>query len=640
MKRSEIKKSVEDLLFKRVWRVRENSNQRFSHSALSWRLSGDLMSEFVLNEIYPKRIARAHRQGDLHIHNLYMGLAGYCCGWSLSDILLKGVGIPGQVCCRPPKHFSSALNQIANFFGAVSNEWSGAQALNSFDVLLAPFIREDSLSYKDVKQFLQGFISTLNLPTRWGGQTPFTNITFDLCVPDDLKDRPVLIGGELQKETYGAYLKEIEMLNSAFMEIMIAGNAEERVFTFPIPTYNITEEFEWTSPMADLLFEMTAKYGIPYFQNFIHSDLDPHAIRALCCHLRLELDQLKYRRMGFFGYGDHTGSLGVVTLNLPRIGYVAKSEKEFFKRAADAMDLAKEALEVKRKDLEKRVKMGLFPFTARYLDSFRCHFSTIGHIGCHEASLNLLHQGIETPKGRDFAVRLLYFMRERIKTYQIKTKNLFNLEATPAESCGFRFALLDKERYPAIHTSGHKEPYYTNSTLLPVGFTEDPFEALEHQEKLQPLYTGGTVFHAFLQERLTKDQARRLVKRVLEQYNIPYLTLTPTFSICSTHGYLNGEQRRCPQCRAQTEVYSRIVGYLTPINRWNRGKQEEYRERKEYQPKKSLMPLKKGKSQEVIHANIRELMASGYGQKQAVAIALTQARGGKRRSVQKKKKKR
>lgn len=582
----DIKKIVEDYLRAKTWKIKDNANQFYSYSSISWKVAGEAITEYTLNYVYPKRISDAHRSGDLHIHNLYMGIAGYCAGWSIENLLMRGIGIPWQINCAPPKHFDSALNQLANFFGVVTNEWAGAQAVNSLDVYLAPFIRYDGLSYKEVKQKLQGFIYTLNLPTRWGGQTPFTNITFDLKVPDDLAEKQVIIGGKLQKEKYKDFQKEVDMINRAFAEIMIEGNSQGRVFTFPIPTYNVTKDFEWDSPIADLIFEMTAKYGIPYFQNFIRSELDPHEIRAMCCHLRLDLTQLKYRRIGgFFGFADQTGSVGVVTINLPRVGYLARNEKDFFVRLAKLMDIARDSLEIKRKVVAENMKEGLLPFSEKYLGTLRMHFSTIGLVGMHEACLNFLGKGIETAEGKEFAIKVLNFMRDRLVQYQKQTGNIYNLEATPAESTAHRFAKIDKEKWPKIKTAGVKAPYYTNSTHLPVGYTDDVFEALKHQNDLQVLYTGGTILHTFLGERITKDAAKAFIKKVFENFDLPYITITPTFSICPEHGYLSGEHFKCPMCGKVAEVYSRVVGFLRPVQNWNIGKQEEFRQRLEYKIK-------------------------------------------------------
>lgn len=586
----DVKKIVEDYLRKITWKIRDNANQIFSYSSVSWKVAGEAITEYTLDHVYPSKISDAHRSGDLHIHNLYMGICGYCAGWSIQELLMRGVGIPWQVTCAPAKHFDSALNQIANFFGVVTNEWAGAQAVNSLDVFLAPFVRYDNLSYKEVKQKLQGFIYTLNLPTRWGGQTPFTNITFDLKVPDDLVLKPVIIGGKPQKEKYKDFQREVDMINRAFVEIMTEGNSEGRAFTFPIPTYNITKKFDWNSEIADLIFEMTAKYGIPYFQNFIRSKLDPHEIRAMCCHLRLELSKLKYRRIGgFFGFADQTGSVGVVTINMPRVGYLAKDEKNFFKRLGKLMDLARDSLEIKRKVVEENMKKGLLPFSQKYLGTLRAHFSTIGLVGMNEACLNFLGKGIASVEGKGFALKVLNFMRQKLVEYQKQTGHIYNLEATPAESTAYRFAKIDKEKYPKIKTAGVKVPYYTNSTLLPVNYTDDVFEALKHQNELQVAYTGGTIFHTFLGERITGKECKSLVKKILENFDLPYITITPTFSICLDHGYIKGEHFKCPtrlpdgqECGKVAEVYSRVVGFLRPVQNWNEGKQEEFRQRLEY----------------------------------------------------------
>lgn len=578
-----VKELVENFLCRKSWKSRENSNQKYSFSSVSWRLAGEVMIKYMLSEIYPKKISDAHLDGDIHIHNLYMGVVGYCCGWSVQDILMKGVGVPWQVSCAPPKHFGSALNQIANFFGIVSNEWSGAQALNSLDVFLAPFVRKDKLSYEEVKQLLQGFIYTLNLPSRYGGQTPFTNITFDLKVPDDLADRNAIIGGKLQKEKYKEFQKEMDMINTAFSEIMENGDSQGRAFTFPIPTYNITKDFNWNTPVVDSIFGMTAKYGIPYFQNFINSNLDPHAVRSMCCHLRLDLTQLKYRRVGgFFGYADKCGSVGVVTINMPRIGYLAKNEKDFFMKLEKMLDIAKESLEIKRKVVLDNICNGLLPFTKKYLGNLDTHFSTIGVIGMNEACLNFLGKDIASKEGKELSLKTLNFIREKLLKYQKQTGNIYNLEATPAESTAYRLAKIDKEKYLKIKTQGSKTPYYTNSTWLPVYHTDKVLDVLEHQNALQPLYTGGTIFHTFLGERINGKEAKALVKKILENYNIPYITLTPTFSVCHEHGYLKGEHLKCPKCRKHAEVYSRVVGFLTPVQNWNIGKQEEFSERKTY----------------------------------------------------------
>jgi ribonucleoside-triphosphate reductase len=575
---------VKDYVDKATWEVKENANLSFSFSSVFFRLAGEAVSRFVLAKVYPKQISRAHVNGDLHLHNLYMGLTGYCAGWSIKDILVEGFnGVPGKVESSPPKHLSTALLQLANFVGTLQNEWAGAQAFNSLDTLLAPFVRADKLTYKQVKQQMEQFIYNLNISSRWGGQTPFTNVTFDVKVPEDLRDEYVILGGKIQKEVYGDFQEEMDVINKAFMEVMIKGDMHERVFTFPIPTYNLTKDFDWDSEVSDSLFTLTAKYGVPYFQNFINSDLNPRDIRAMCCRLQLDLRQFYRRVGGFFGFCDKTGSIGVVTINMPRIGYLAKSEKQFFDKLDSLMELAKESLEVKRKVVTENMDKGLLPFTKRYLGTLRWHFSTIGLIGMNEACLNFLGEGIATEGGREFAIKVLKHMRERVLEFQEETGHIYNLEATPAEGCSYRLARIDKKKYPKIKTAGKKVPYYTNSTWLPVNFTDDVFEALKHQEPLQVLYTGGTIFHAFIGERIEDFEAcKKLVRRIAENFRIPYFTITPTFSICPTHGYLVGEHFKCPTCNKPAEVYSRVVGYYRPVQNWNEGKREEFRQRKEY----------------------------------------------------------
>jgi len=580
----DVEKEVSNYLKRASWTVRENSNLTYSFSSLFMRLAGEAVSRYTLLRVYPKEIAKAHINGDFHIHNLYMGLVGYCAGWSIKDILTIGFnGVPGKIESAPPRHLSTALLQIANFVGTLQNEWAGAQAFNSLDVYLAPFVRKDKLSYKAVKQQMQQFVYNLNISSRWGGQTPFTNITFDLKPPEDLKDEHVVLGGEILSNTYGEYQEEIDMINKAFMEVMIAGDMRQRIFTFPIPTYNLTKDFDWESETADLLFQMTAKYGIPYFQNFINSDLNPRDIRSMCCRLRLDLREFHHRIGGYFGYADRTGSLGVVTINMPRIGYLSRDETEFFERLEHLMELAKESLEIKRQVVSRNIEDGLLPFTKRYLGTLRFHFSTIGLVGMNEACMNFLGEGIASKEGRNFAIRVLKFMRERLIEFQNETGNIYNLEATPAESTAYRLARIDKRKYPDIITAGKRVPYYTNSTWLPVNYTNDILEALRHQEALQVLYNGGTVFHVFLGERVSDWRScRALVRKIAENFRIPYFTITPSFSICPNHGYLVGEQWTCPNCGERTEVYSRVVGYYRPVQNWNEGKQEEFRDRLKY----------------------------------------------------------
>ncbi len=472
---------------------------------------------------------------------------------------------------------------MINFIGTLQNEWAGAQAFSSFDTYLAPFIRYDNLSYKDVKQAMQEFVYNMNVASRWGGQTPFTNITLDLKCPEDLAEQHVTVGGKLRKECYGDFQDEMDMINRALIEVLVEGDASGRVFTFPIPTYNITKDFDWDSEIAHMLFEMTAKYGLPYFQNFINSDLKPSDVRAMCCHLRLDLKELRRNaRGGLFGSAEMTGSVGVVTINMPRIGYLSKTQDDFFERLERFMYLAKESLEIKRKVVERNIKNGLLPYTRRYLGSLSRHFSTIGLVGMHEACLNFLGKGIESKEGQRFAIKTLKFMRKLLVEYQKETGNLYNLEATPAEGCSYRLAKKDKERYPDIKTSGDTEPYYTNSTQLPVSYTHDLWLALKHQEPLQELYTGGTVFHVWLGENIGADEARLLVKKIATRFSLPYFTLTPTFSICRQHGYIAGKHEKCPKCKKKTEVYSRVVGYYRPVSQWNLGKKQEFAERQVY----------------------------------------------------------
>ena len=577
-------RTVDDYLSQADWRSRENSNLSYSFSSVFLHLAGEAMARYTLEKIYPREVAEAHRSGDFHIHNLYMGIIGYCAGWSVADILMEGFnGVPGRVESKPARHLSTALLQLANFVGTLQNEWAGAQAFNSLDTYLAPYVRMDRLDYKGVKQEVQQFIYNLNITSRWGGQTPFTNITFDLKPPEDLRDSHAIYGGRLLEETYGDFQPEMDLINRAFCEVMLEGDMRGRVFTFPIPTYNITKDFDWDSPVSDALFEMTAKYGNPYFQNFINSDLDPKDVRAMCCRLRLDLREVYRRVGGYFGYADKTGSVGVVTINMPRIGYLSKEEDDFFERLDRLMDLAKESLEIKRRVVQENIDRGLLPFTRRYLGTLRWHFSTIGLVGMNEACLNFLGEDIGSDAGREFAVKVLKHMRERSREFQEETEHIYNIEATPAEGASYRLARLDRERYPDIITAGERVPYYTNSTQLPVNYTDDLYEALKKQEELQALYTGGTVFHIFLGERLSEGEGcKLLVRRIAERFRIPYYTVTPTFSVCPDHGYLSGERRRCPICGRETEVYSRVVGYYRPVQNWHEGKKEEFRQRRTY----------------------------------------------------------
>ncbi len=545
--------SVNEYLEQQDWRVNANANQGYSLGGLILNTSGKVIANYWLSHVYPPEVGAAHRDGSIHIHDLDM-LAGYCAGWSLRMFLHEGLnGVPGKVEAKPPKHLSSAVGQIVNFLGTLQNEWAGAQAFSSFDTYMAPFIRKDNLDYATVRQCIQELIYNLNVPSRWGTQTPFTNLTFDWVCPEDLREQIPVVGGEEMPFTYGELAPEMEMINRAYIEVMMAGDAKGRVFTFPIPTYNMTPDFEWDTPMAGLLFEMTAKYGLPYFQNFINSDLKPNMIRSMCCRLQLDLRELLKRGNGLFGSAEQTGSLGVVTLNCARLGYLYRGdEKALRARIDELLEIAKTSLEIKRKVIQRHMDNGLFPYTKRYLGTLRNHFSTIGVNGINELIRNFTRDehDITSRWGHAFACRLLDHVREKIRAFQEATGHMYNLEATPAEGTTYRFAKEDRKRYPDIIQAGSAEmPYYTNSSQLPVGFTDDPFEALERQEDLQKKYTGGTVLHLYMSERISSIAAcKALVRRALERFGIPYVTVTPTFSICPQHGYLAGEHRFCPRC--------------------------------------------------------------------------------------------
>lgn len=571
------------------WRINENSNMNYSLQGLNNHIISAVTSKYWLEKVYPEEIREAHRQGDFHIHDLGL-LAPYCCGWDLADLLENGFsGVSQKVESAPARHFRTALGQIVNFFYTMQGEAAGAQALANFDTYLAPFIHYDDMGYREVKQAMQEFIFNLNVPTRVGFQTPFVNITMDVTVSPVLKDQPVLIGGEIKKETYGEFQKEMDMLNQAFCEVMMEGDARGRIFTFPIPTYNITPDFDWDSPMVERIIEMTSRYGIPYFANFINSDLSPEDVRSMCCRLRLDNRELRRRGGGLFGANPLTGSIGVVTINLPRLGYFSASEDEYFARLERLMSLAKNSLLVKRNVLEKMTEQGLYPYSRHYLRSVKerfggywfNHFNTIGLVGMNESLLNFMGKDICSEEGRAFAIKVLDFMRDLLLKFQEETDQLFNLEATPAEGTAYRLAKIDKELYPDIITAGQDSPYYTNSTQLPVNFTDDIFSALDLQEELQVRYTGGTVFHIYLGERIENIEAcKKLLQRIMGRYRVPYITITPTFSICLDHGYLPGEQYECSQCGRETEVWSRVVGFYRPVQNWNKGKQSEFSERK------------------------------------------------------------
>ncbi len=549
----DVESSINEYLNQLDWRVNANANQGYSLGGLILNISGKVVANYWLNHVYPPEIGAAHREGDIHVHDLDM-LAGYCAGWSLRNLLNDGLnGIPGKVEAGPPRHMSSAVGQIVNFLGTLQNEWAGAQAFSSFDTYMAPFIRKDKLQYREVKQHIQELIYNLNVPSRWGTQTPFTNLTFDWTCPEDLSGQIPTIGGQEMPFSYGDLQAEMDMINRAYIEVMTAGDAKGRVFTFPIPTYNMTPDFPWESENATLLFEMTAKYGLPYFQNFINSDLKPNMVRSMCCRLQLDLRELLKRGNGLFGSAEQTGSVGVVTINCARLGYLFQNdEKALFDRLDELMEIGKNSLEIKRKVIQRHMDAGLFPYTKRYLGTLRNHFSTLGVNGINEMIRNFTRDehDILSEWGHAFAVRLLDHIRARMVVFQEETGHLYNLEATPAEGTTYRFAKEDKKRFPGILQAGTQEaPYYTNSSQLPVGFTDDPFEALERQEQLQKKYTGGTVMHLYMNERITSAEAcKTLVRRALERFGQPYITITPTFSICPHHGYLNGEHKFCPKC--------------------------------------------------------------------------------------------
>ncbi len=588
------------------WRVKENSTVTYSVGGLILSNSGAITANYWLSEIYDDEIAAAHRNADIHIHDLSM-LTGYCAGWSLKQLIQEGLGgIAGKITSSPAKHLATLCNQMVNFLGIMQNEWAGAQAFSSFDTYLAPFVKADGLSYDQTKKCIESFIYGVNTPSRWGTQSPFSNITLDWTVPNDLKNIPAIVGGKEMDFTYGDCKKEMDMVNKAFIEVMIEGDANGRGFQYPIPTYSITKDFDWSDTENNqLLFEMTSKYGTPYFSNYINSDMEPSDVRSMCCRLRLDLRELRKKSGGFFGSGESTGSVGVVTINLPRIAYLSSTEKEFYHRLDHMMDVSARSLKIKRTIITKLLDEGLYPYTKRYLGSFDNHFSTIGLIGMNEAGLNAkwIGRDLTHESTRKFAKDVLNHMRERLSDYQEEYGDLYNLEATPAESTTYRLAKHDVEQFPEIITASEEggTPYYTNSSHLPVGYTEDIFEALDIQDQLQTLYTSGTVFHAFLGEKLPSwKSAAALVRKIAENYELPYYTLSPTYSICKEHGYLSGEQFSCPECGGKTEVYSRITGYYRPVQNWNDGKAQEYKERKLYDITSSKLKLRTKAADEVM----------------------------------------
>ena len=587
------KETVDKYLKLADWRVKENSTVTYSVGGLILSNSGAITANYWLSDVYDKEIEQAHKNADIHIHDLSM-LTGYCAGWSLKQLILEGLGgVPGKITSAPASHLSTLCNQMVNFLGIMQNEWAGAQAFSSFDTYLAPFVKADNLTYKEVKQCIQSFVYGVNTPSRWGTQAPFTNITLDWVVPADLAELNAIVGGKEQDFKYKDCEKEMAMINKAFIEIMIEGDANGRGFQYPIPTYSITKNFDWSETENNkLLFEMTTKYGTPYFSNYINSDMEPSDVRSMCCRLRLDLRELRKKSGGYFGSGESTGSVGVVTINMPRIAYKSKTEEEFFDRLTHMMDIAARSLKMKRETITKLLEAGLYPYTKRYLGSFNNHFSTIGLVGMNEACLNAIWIGEELTQesAQKFTQKVLNYMREKLSDYQELYGDLYNLEATPAESTSYRLAKHDRDRWPDIITASSNDdaPYYTNSSHLPVGYTEDLFKALDIQDELQTLYTSGTVFHTFLGQRLEDWKVTmNLVRKIAENYKLPYYTISPTYSVCVNHGYISGEHYSCPECGAKTEVYSRITGYYRPVANWNDGKSEEFKDRKTYDLEKS-----------------------------------------------------
>src|SRR5574344_2019261 len=582
------KKLVDNYLKVSDWRVKENSTVTYSVGGLILSNSGAITANYWLSEIYDDEIANAHRNAEMHIHDLSM-LTGYCAGWSLKQLIQEGLGgLPGKITSAPAKHLATLCNQMVNFLGILQNEWAGAQAFSSFDTYLAPFVRYDNLNYEQTKKCIESFVYGVNTPSRWGTQAPFSNITLDWVCPNDLKNVPAIVGGKEMDFTYGDCQKEIDMVNKAFIEVMIDGDANGRGFQYPIPTYSITKDFDWSDTENNrLLFTMTAKYGTPYFSNYINSDMEPSDVRSMCCRLRLDLRELRKKSGGFFGSGESTGSIGVVTLNMPRLAYLATDKADFYARLDRLMDIAARSLSIKRKTITAMLDGGLYPYTKHYLGTFKNHFSTIGLVGMNEACLNArwIKQDLTHADAQAFTIEVLNHMRSRLSDYQELYGDLYNLEATPAESTAYRLAKHDKERYPDIITAGKagETPYYTNSSHLPVGYTNDIFSALDIEDRFQTLYTSGTVFHAFLGQRLPNwESCMKLVRKIAENYKLPYYTMSPTYSVCAEHGYLSGEVWKCPICGKETEVYSRITGYYRPVKNWNEGKTQEFHDRQTY----------------------------------------------------------
>ena len=613
------KKLVDNYLKALDWRVKENSTVTYSVGGLILSNSGAITANYWLSEVYDKEIADAHRNAEIHIHDLSM-LTGYCAGWSLKQLIQEGLGgVTGKITSSPAKHLSTLCNQMVNFLGIMQNEWAGAQAFSSFDTYLAPFVKTDNLSYKEVKQGIQSFIYGVNTPSRWGTQAPFTNITLDWTVPNDLAELPAIVGGKEMPFKYKDCKKEMDMVNKAFIETMIEGDANGRGFQYPIPTYSITKDFDWSETENNkLLFEMTAKYGTPYFSNYVNSDMEPSDVRSMCCRLRLDLRELRKKSGGYFGSGESTGSIGVVTINMPHIAYLSKNKEEFYVRLDRIMDISARSLKEKRNVISGLLDAGLYPYTKRYLGSFNNHFSTIGLVGMNETCLNAkwIQKDLTAKESQKFTVEVLNHMRNRLSDYQEKYGDLYNLEATPAESTSYRLAKHDKEKYPDIITANESgTPYYTNSSHLPVGYTDDIFTALDIEDAFQTLYTSGTVFHAFLGERLSDWQnAALLVRKISENYKLPYYTLSPTYSVCSKDGYIAGEVWKCPKCGADTEVYSRITGYYRPVKNWNAGKTQEFKDRKTYSieemktPVSTVAEIKKEEKTSVVKTDSKVLL--------------------------------
>ena len=617
----DFKNVVDSYLRVADWRVKENSTVTYSVGGLILSNSGAVTANYWLSEVYDREIADAHRNADIHIHDLSM-LTGYCAGWSLKQLIQQGLGgVVGKITSAPARHLMTLCNQMVNFLGIMQNEWAGAQAFSSFDTYLAPFVRADHLTYKEVKQCIQSFIYGVNTPSRWGTQSPFTNITLDWTVPDDMANLPALVGGKEMDFTYGDCKEEMAMVNKAFIETMIEGDANGRGFQYPIPTYSITRDFDW-SPTENnqLLFTMTAKYGTPYFSNYINSDMKPSDVRSMCCRLRLDLRELRKKSGGYFGSGESTGSIGVVTLNMPRIAYLATDKDDFYARLDHLMDISARSLKIKRQTVTKLLEAGLYPYTKHYLGSFNNHFSTIGLVGMNEVCLNArwIKKDLTNKEAQEFTIEVLNHMRERLSDYQEQYGDLYNLEATPAESTAFRLAKHDKQRYPDIITASKmgETPYYTNSSHLPVGYTDDIFAALDIEDQFQTLYTSGTVFHAFLGQRLPNwESCMKLVRKIATNYKLPYYTMSPTYSVCPDHGYISGEQYKCPHCGKETEVYSRITGYYRPVKNWNAGKVQEFKMRKTYDIKEDQDPIAKegdtcslGETRSVMAPQIDEIL--------------------------------